>query len=116
MDKFKEFHEYSFNIKDDDFDNMFPDYDECVKNLNSWDTLKTKPSFLNSLVEITFENGEKLEVFFDMKGHYFFEGNWHKINNEFYYLLFKYFSNELIPNAVLNSAKNNSKGDFWYSD
>ncbi len=104
INNFKEYHHYYMRIGASDFNIMFLNYDDFVLTMNKNDTICCG-NFLNSLVEFTFENKKTLSVFFDIKGNYYFQGKWHKINNSMYYLLFQYFSDIIIPQSILDNAK-----------
>ncbi len=112
---FKEYYEYYFETNGSDLYKMFDDYEDCINKLTSSDTIPYKKATLyNSLVEIQFKNGKIVEIYFDIKGHYFFQRKWYKMNNDLYYLLFKYFSNYVVPGNVLKKTEKNYKGGFWY--
>lgn len=115
IENFKKYYQHSFQTDGTDFKTMFLDYTDCVNKLNSKSSItkERKTKLLNSLVEFQFSNDSIVSVFFDIKGNYYFNGEWHQMNNELYYLLFKYFSNEIIPLQILDSAKCNFKDVFW---
>jgi len=116
IENFKEYYQHYFKTDGTDFKTMFLDYADCVEKLNSKSNIahERKTKLLNSLVELHFNDGKVLEVFFDIKGNYYFQGEWHVMNNGLYYLLFKYFSNEIIPQQILDNAKSNFKDGFWH--
>jgi len=116
IEDFKANYQYYFETSGDILYKMFYDYNDCI------DKLKTKTSIiyeretklLNSLVELQFSEQKVIQIYFDIKGNYYFMGDWHKMNNELYYILFKYFSNEILPQKILGLSRKLSRGDFWY--
>lgn len=112
----KQYHEFYFrNGNTEDFNKMFLDYNDCVEKLTKQKTLTDSSSnrFVNVLVEISF--GKKIvSVCFDRQGNFFYGNTWHVKSNEMYYLLFKYFSGEIVPPKVLEETKSNYKDDFWH--
>ena len=118
IDNIKKTHIYYFETKDSDFEKMFLDYSDCINKLSSQKELALKDSIkknrTNVLAELYFGNKKVVSIFFDNDGNYYFTDKWHVKNYGLYYLLFKYFSNEIIPQAVINDAKKNLKDDFWH--
>jgi hypothetical protein len=107
------YHEHYYKTSGLYFYMMFDDYYDCYKKLSSWQKLEDgEESFLNSLVEFRFDT-KVIRVYFDIEGHYYFNGQWYRPNYTMYYLLFRYFSDEIIPQTVLQKAKENSNGRFW---
>lgn len=100
---------------------MFDNYEDCVQKLNSRKVLDLPEDASGTkvktrvLVEILFDQKNVIKVFFDNSGNYYFNNKWHIRNDEFYYAIFKYFSNEIIPETILLETKKNSKGGLWNS-
>lgn len=112
----KQYHIFYFkNGNTEDFNKMFLDYNDCNDKLSKQKVMSdsTANRFVNMLVEISFGK-KKVSVCFDRQGNFFYNNLWHVKSNELYYLLFKYFSNEIVPPKVLEEAKSNSKDDFWH--
>lgn len=112
----KQFHEFYFkNGNTEDFNKMFLDYNDCVEKLTKQKTLTDSSSnrFVNALVEISFGK-KKVSVCFDRQGNFFYGNMWHVKSNELYYLLFKYFTGEIVPPKILEETKSNYKDDFWH--
>lgn len=59
----------------------------------------------NICVEFCFAAEENIFIYFDNFGNYYYNGFWYKMNNELYFALFCYFSNDLIPIQILQKAK-----------
>lgn len=112
----KQYHEFYFkNGNAEDFNNMFLDYKDCVEKLSTQKALSDSVSnrFVNALVEISF--GKKtLSICFDKQGNFYFNNVWHTRNNELFFMLFKYFSNEIISQKVLEETKDKYIDDFWH--
>jgi len=107
---------YYFETGAEDFHKMFLDASEQNESLESYIEFKdasVKHHSINAMVEFIY-NHDTLIVFFDIDGNYYYKNKWHARHNEMYVLLFKYFSNELIPEKILKAAKKNYRGDFWY--
>jgi len=115
-ENFKEFSYFVFTTSDTGLETFFNDYDDCVESLSADWNLTVEHSRINSLVELYFLDGQMLELFFDTKGNYFFQGKWYNMHDEFYYTLFQYFSDVLIPEDVLKKAEISFRGSFWYED
>jgi len=118
IDNFKNYYKYYFETKENDLENMFLDYNDCVEKLASQkelilsDSIKTKK--INALVELAFGKNKKVELFFDYKGNFYFRNKWHARNDGLYYILFKYFSNVIISQPSIEEAKQNVKDDLWH--
>ncbi len=114
----KKYHTYFFQTEEIELNNMFIDYNDCVSKLSSRESLFTsdtvKKVTTKVLAELHFGNKKVISLFFDQQGNYFYANKWHKINSELYYLLFKYFSNEIVPQTTLDEAKRNYQDDFWH--
>ena len=92
---------------------FFIDYEDCINKLNSDKNITTSENLLNVVAVFVFNDKRKIEIAFDTKGNYLFKEKWHKINYEFYYTLFKYFSNEIIPKKILLDSKRKYKDCIW---
>lgn len=111
-DNFKEYHLFYFKIDGTDLSNMFDDTDDFDKKLSSSKILNEDNKRLNAMVELKFKD-KIIPIFFDNNGNYNYNGKWYVRHDGMYFLLFKYFSDELIPNSILNKSKDNFKSDFW---
>lgn len=113
---------YFFKSNETWVDVMFSDYEDCFQKLTKQKTIELPDNFSGSkvktrvLVEIVFKPKKIIKVFFDNEGNFFFDNKWHVRNDEFYYLLFKYFSNEIVPEKILSTAKSNFKDELWDSE
>ena len=105
FNQIKDLHEFYSEISGDRLCGLYNDYDDCLTKLYSNDTILRNKTFLNSLVEINFVNGKTIDIYFDIKGNYYYNQQWYKINNDLYYNLFRYFSDVIIPKNVLRKAK-----------
>lgn len=108
IDNIKREYLYYFEVLDDNLINMFSDYSDCINKLEMQDTINHQYNSCNACVELFFCR-KKITIYFSNSGDYFFNTKWYKVNYGFYYLLFSYFSNELIPPETLNKAKSNMK-------
>ena len=114
MRNFREHHEHYFKTDGLVFYRMFDDYQDCVNKLSSRDTVMyDNGTLLNSLIELKFQDGNTVEIFFDIRGNYFFNDSWYKMHDDFYFILFRYFSNLIIPNGLLDEAKRNLNEGEW---
>lgn len=112
IENIKETYLYFFKMKDNELAYYFDSYTDCISKLKSQDTVSHKYNSCNICVELFFKK-KKLSVYFKNNGEYYFDGQWYKINSGFYYNLFSYFSEELIPPETLNKAKQNANINFW---
>lgn len=114
---FKDENIYScfFKQKNCDFSLMFDDFIDCDKKLKSSEIIDSIGTYrgINSMVEMYFTNNKTITLCFDGLGNYLYFEKWYKCNYNLYYLLFKYFSNELIPIKTLKKAKNKFNGGYW---
>ncbi|MBA3680508.1 MAG: hypothetical protein H0W73_05000 [Bacteroidetes bacterium] len=99
-------------------DVMFLNYEDCIEKLSKQKVIASADSLskairTNVLVELCFPNKRIVKVYFNNEGDFYFNGNWHKRNDGFYYLLFKYFSDEIIPPTTFQEAKKNYKDKLW---
>lgn len=112
----KELHSYFFQTDGSNLNLMFLDYEDCKTKLSEQkllpDSLQAK--IINSLVEFYFDKEHYVSIYFDNRGNYYFNEKWHVKSNELYYLLFKYFSNEIVPQKTLEEAKLDYKDNFWH--
>lgn len=113
VDGIKKLPKYYFATSGSSLNSFFVDYEDCVNKLSNDKTITTSQNLLNVVVVLIFNNGNKVEIGFDTKGNYFFKEKWHSINYEFYYTLFKYFSNEIIPGKILYESKKKYKDCIW---
>lgn len=63
--------------------------------------------YINSCVVFKYSFSRKIIVYFDNQGNYYFNGDWYEPDYYLYVNLFKFFSDELIPNNVLKNFENN---------
>jgi len=114
----KELHSYYFKSDANDLFPMFSDFEDCKEKLSKQKILPDSlhAIIINSLVEISFSKKKVIRIYFDMRGNFYYQDKWHKRNNELYYLLFKYFSNEIIPQKTLEECKAKYIDDLWHSE
>lgn len=110
----KKFPKFYFETNGSRLNTFFIDYDDCIKKLQNEKNQIKEGGFLVSLVILVFSDKKQAEISFDSDGNYFTNGKWYKVNNELYYTLFKYFSNEIISEKTLKGCKEKYRGDFWY--
>lgn len=113
---FKDLSEFYFSTSEIYLNVFYTDYDEFFSNLDSRLIARDSIHYLNSMVILTFVNKKKLVLYFDLNGNYFFNDKWHMVQPELYYVLFRYFSNIIIPSSTLDYCKKKYRGDFWYDD
>lgn len=112
IDNFKEFHLYYFKVDGTDLSNLFDDSADTDKKLSSSKILNEENKRLNAMVELEFKD-KIITVFFDNDGNYNYNNKWYHKHDGMYLLMFKYFSDELIPKSILDKSKDNFKSDFW---
>lgn len=109
----KQFPLYCFQSNGAELNTFFLNFDDCVSKLHSGDSI-AKGGSLRALVSIVFSDGKTVDVSFDSDGNYFFQQKWYKVNSEFYYTIFKFFSNEIVSDKTLQKCKKKYRGPFWY--
>lgn len=113
LEGIKKLPKYYFATTGTQLNTFFNDYEDCVNKLGNEKNITISENLLNALVILVFYDKKEIELGFDTKGNYLFKGKWHKINYEFYYTLFKYFSNEVMPEKILKTSKNEYKDNLW---
>jgi hypothetical protein len=122
IDNFKKYYKYYFETKKHDLEVMFMDYNDCVGKLSSQkelilpDSISGETKKINALIELTFDKEKTVSLFFDSRGNYYFQNKWHVKNDGLYYLLFKYFSDVIIHQAVIEDAEKNYKDKLWHGN
>lgn len=111
----KETHLFYVESKETDLNDIFLNYDDCIKKLSSQDTLSGLSAGTNAYVEICFKT-KVAKLYFKDTGEYFYAGNWHKCNSALFYHLFRYFSNDLVNKAALDKAKSNVNDNLWHTN
>jgi hypothetical protein len=115
----KKTHLYYFKSKESWVNIMFDGYKDCIQKLSNRKEIERPENYSGSkvktrlYVEILFNPKKIIKIYFDNEGNYYFMNKWYVKNNGLYYLLFNYFSDEIIPETTLNSAKNNFKNEMW---
>jgi len=107
--------EFQFAVNSGDLSGLFDNYSDFKTKLSSSDTIASFDFIreINALVEFVFSDGKVEEVSFDAEGNYANDGKWYKCNYSFYYSLFRFFSNDIVPNKTLNKAKRHAVIGFW---
>lgn len=99
---------------------MFLNYEDCINQLASQsevitsDTVSGKFKRTNVLVELYYSDTKVVSLYFNDEGDFYFQDKWHTRNDELYYSLFRYFSDELIPASTLELSKKNHKDGLWH--
>jgi len=98
---------------------QFDDYEDCVEKLHSQDTIQVlsnnKKILVNVLVELSFGE-ERVDLYFLRTGDYLLDNIVYKRNSGLYFSLFKYFSNELIPEDILLKSKEAMVDIYWRNE
>lgn len=110
-DNFKDLHHYYFKNYSPDFFLMFDDLSDCINKIESREKIEGT-RIMKSMVCLNFKEGS-IKIYFDSQGNYYYNKNWYKRQNAFYYKLFCFFSNKLISNKILEEAKSKIKQEFW---
>jgi hypothetical protein len=98
-------YQYTFNLDGLELGVVADNFNQFKKELMDGEKLINKEKlFINSCVEINYSFMRKIIIYFDKRGNYYFEGFWYKPNYSLYYKLFKYFSNELVPQKTIMVA------------
>ena len=97
------------------FADIYDDYYSAKKIISNNsiinDSLGQNRYLINSMVKFNFQEGT-IVIYFDYKGNYFYDDCWYNIDYNLYYNLFKYFSDELIPKATIEEAKNKYENKY----
>lgn len=102
IENFKKYHIFSFETKSIDFETIFSDaldFEDFISKCEVDTNNNTR--LLNSMVELHFKKAKVVKLFFDIKGNFFYAGVWYEKNDDFYYLLFRYFSDNIVPESNL---------------
>lgn len=91
---------------------MFANYEDCIGKLKDQDKIERTSILCYACAELCF-NDKIVTVYFSREGDYFFEGQWHKRNNGFFYNLFSKFSNEYVLPEILENSKKCRYDIFW---
>lgn len=113
MEKFEESSFIYYKNSVEDLYLLFYNYEDCKSKLNSYPEINND-GLLNSMVILHFDQGSSVKLYFDLKGNYYYDGKWHVKNCELYVNFFKYFSNVIIPEKILEECMSEYRGDFWY--
>lgn len=103
--------EYHFHTSGDNFQRIFSSHKDCVEQLNEWPTDSVQ-SFreVNAFVRVVFSDSSAISFHVDERGGYYFNGRWHLRNDVMYWAIFQFFSDELVPSAILHEAKEAANG------
>ena len=103
--------EYHFHTSGDNLQRIFSGREDCVEQLNEWpiDSLQSLRE-VNAFVRVTFSDSTAISFHVDERGGYYFNGQWHLRNDAMYWAIFQFFSDELVPSAILQEAKDAAKG------
>lgn len=113
----KEYHEYYFETGGTDFYKMFDNYKDCVSKIVAHKKLDPgKESLVRALVEIRFKNDSVVSLYFDEFGNFNFKDIWYVKHDALFFLIFKYFSNELVSPKVIQEARENQNDGFWEAE
>ncbi|HET6243686.1 MAG: hypothetical protein H0V01_04745 [Bacteroidetes bacterium] len=119
MDNFKGRYKYYFENNGLGLENMFVNYNDCIDKLNSQKIIPSDSAsftMIRNYVELKFEKKKSVNLYFDYQGNYYFENKWHSRNEGLYYSLFKYFSNTLVSETLIEQAKKKNNDSLWHSD
>jgi len=118
VQNFKKSYEYYFKTEETDLENMFLDYADCIKKITSQRVLfkDSGKVIVYALVKIQFNKFKKVELYFNWNGDYCFKGVWYKRNSGLYFEIFKYFSDELFSQELLNECHKMSSDGFWHPE
>ena len=115
----QELHSFYFESHMSDVMHQFDDYEDCVEKLHSQDTIQVlsnnKKILVNVLVELSFGE-ERVDLYFLRTGDYLLDNIVYKRNSGLYFSLFKYFSNELIPEDILLKSKEAMVDIYWRNE
>lgn len=121
INNFKDYYKYYFEIKNSNLETMFMDYSDCTAKLSSQkeliipDSIRGDKKKINALVELVFDK-KIVQLFFDSKGNYYLQNKWHVKNEGLYYALFKYFSDTIIHQILIEEAMKNRIDDLWHNN
>ena len=103
--------EYHFRTSGDHVQRIFSSREVCVEQLNAWpsDSLQSFRE-VNAFVRVAFSDSTAITFHVDEHGGYYFNGRWHLRNDVMYWALFQFFSDELVPSAILQEAKEAANG------
>ena len=103
--------EYHFHTSGDNLQRIFSSHEDCVEQLNAW-PIDSVQSFreVNAFVRVTFSDSTAISFHVDERGGYYFNGRWHLRNDAMYWAIFQFFSDELVPSAILQEAKEAANG------
>lgn len=119
IENFKERYKYYFENKGNNLDIMFFDYQDCIEKLSKQEIIQTDSAGYNMIrtyIELKFNKNQKLELYFDVNGNYYFQNKWFKRNDCLYYNLFKYFSNILTQSSIIEKNKTKCQDAIWHDN
>jgi hypothetical protein len=102
--------EYYFSSDGNDLRSIFSSAADCLEALDGY-PLDTVQGFreVNAFVRITFPDSSIVSLHFDEHGGYYHRGQWHHRNDAMYHAIFQYFSDELVPPAILKIARDGAE-------
>lgn len=97
---------------------MFLNYEDCIEKLSKQQIIASPDTVIkairtNILAELHFSDNKIVKVYFNNQGDFYFNKKWHKRKDNFYYFLFKYLSDEIIPPTTFQEVKKNYKNKMW---
>ena len=108
-------HEFRFVSKNLDMDRLFVDAEDVNKKLTDQPLYPDSAVYSHSINALAtfFFAGKHYDVYFDNSGNFLFNDTWHQPNWGMYYSLFRYFSNEIVSEKVLQVARSAGGSGKW---
>lgn len=102
--------EYYFTSDGRDLRTIFLSAEDCLETLDEF-PVDTVQGFreVNAFVRFTFPDSSVVSLHFDEHGGYYHRGQWHLRNDAMYHAIFQYFSEELVPPAILKMARDGAE-------